>query len=753
MCHRILSLFILLFSVLPMVAQETIVNVGKWSVIVNETSGKATIKNDEVVIVADNEAEWGLNDEKTNYSALSNITITQADIDDAFGTGKRLSVTGVTAHDPVVSVTHTYYIYSNRDYILTDVVLRGNSELEINYIAPIRSSVSSQILDAGTNLHLYVPFDNDEWVRYKTTKFGTAHPISYEVTALFNNDTRCGLVTGSIEHDTWKTGIEAATQSENKLTSLRVFNGVASMEGTRDKDPHGAVKAVKISSSKVMIGYFPDWRVGMETYGDLCAMVHPKLPFAGAKPFGWNSWGVIQENITRDQAVEVAKFFADSLQPVGFFAEDSVVYIGLDSFWDNFSMRDHMAFVRKCKENNQKAGIYWTPFVDWGNYANGQLPDGSTHSDAWLRDSSGNPLKRTGATAFDPTHPGTQARIKKQLEQFIEWGYEFIKLDFMIHGILEGVHYDKNIHTGVQAYNAGMQYIKEIIGDKMFINLSIAPLFPAHYAHSRRIACDAYASLSNSEYTLNSTAYGWWLDHCYSYNDADNVVLKDERIGANRVRFTSSCITGIVILGDEFTSGGDAGAKERIVEIAANNEVVQMAYRTKAFRPVDAVVGDDAPNLFMYAVGDTTYLAGLNYLGQRHKFNFDFERLGLTAGTEYVVRELWTGDEIIASESYEEFIPRSDAAIYKIYPKPANHNVEALHGDTTRCYYDAYIGEVRVKGCNLLQRSTIYNAAGMCVAAINGEHDAIDVNSLSAGIYILQTLDTQGNTITLKFVK
>ena len=362
-------------------------------------------------------------------------------------------------------------------------------------------------------------------------------------------------------------------------------------------------------------------------------------------------------------------------------------------------------------------------------------------------------MKRNGATAFDPTHPGTQARMKKQLEQFIDWGYEFIKLDFMIHGMLEGVHYDKNVYTGVQAYNVGMQYLKELIGDKMFINLSIAPLFPAHYAHSRRIACDAYASLGNSEYTLNSTAYGWWLDHCYTYSDADNVVMKGEREYVNRVRFTSSYITGIVILGDEFTDAGDAGAKERAHLLAGNNEMVQMAYQTKAFYPVDAIQGNNAPNFFMYTVADTTYFAGLCYSGQRIKTNLDFDRLGLTKGTEYIVRELWTGDEVVASDTYEIIIPRSDAAVYKIYPKPDDNSVEILPYDATRCYYDAFMGEVRTKCTTHMIESYVYSIGGSCVMSKQGAHDAVDVNALPSGAYLYRGLDAEGNSVTCKFQK
>ena len=740
-------------------AQENVAEAGSWRVTVDEATGKATIAYDNQVLVSGNEAEWGLRDNKSRFSTLTNITVAQSDNQDEFGVGKVLTVTGKTTQTPITTITHTYYIYSDKDYILTDVALESDSELEINYIAPIRTTASSQILDAGTNYFIYVPFDNDGWTRYETKLFGDWHPTCYEVTALFNNTTRRGLVAGSIEHDTWKTGVTAETASETTLKSLLVFNGVATKDGTRDNDRHGAVKSNRVESSKMMIGYFTDWRRGMETYGDLCATVHPKLPFRGEKPFGWNSWGVLQTNIKPQYAIEVSDYYADVLKPLGFCGADSVVYIGLDSYWnENFGVRDHGKFVKNCTANGHYAGIYWTPFADWGKNESAMMPSGGagnyTWGDAWLRDSNGNPQEFDGAIALDPTHPATIGRIKAEFEKYLKWGYKFVKLDFMTHGALEGKHYDESVQTGLQAYNKAMEYIASFAGDSIYLNLSIAPLFPAHHAHGRRIACDAFSSLSQTEYTLNSTAYGWWLDHCYSYNDADHVVLTGENISTNRVRLTSSYITGIVILGDDYSTGGDSGAKERLEELAAKREIVQMVHQTKAFYPVVANQGHPAPNQFMYTVADTTYLAVLNYeSGKRLEFTLDFDLLGLTTGAEYVVRELWTDQESIETESYDDVVRRGDAAIYKIYPKPDDNAIDAVEVKTTFCYYDALTCEVRAKGFTTLLESYVYTVGGACVAVVNSAHDTVDVNHLPDGVYFYRGVDTEGNSITLKFIK
>ena len=60
--------------------------------------------------------------------------------------------------------------------------------------------------------------------------------------------------------------------------------------------------------------------------------------------------------------------------------------------------------------------------------------------------------------------------------------------------------YNPEIQTGIQGYNYGMQLLDKYFGD-MYINLSISPVFPAHYAQSRRIACDAWNKMKDTEYT------------------------------------------------------------------------------------------------------------------------------------------------------------------------------------------------------------------------------------------------------------
>ncbi len=67
------------------------------------------------------------------------------------------------------------------------------------------------------------------------------------------------------------------------------------------------------------------------------------------------------------------------------------------------------------------------------------------------------------------------------MNYFTSQGYDYLKMDFLSHAAMEGVHYDTNVTTGIQAYNKGMQMIvaaNNAALHPMYLNESIAPDFP-----------------------------------------------------------------------------------------------------------------------------------------------------------------------------------------------------------------------------------------------------------------------------------
>ncbi len=576
--------------------------------------------------------------------------------------------------------------------LYTSVVLCG-SAVKVNRIAPIVLSEGG--LGIGEDgVFVRIPFDNDMWVEPSVTAFAKLGPktVGYEVAAFFEKESGVGMVIGSVEHDVWKTGIRVDT-ANGRMTGGSVFGGIAD-EGTRDNSPHGFVCGTEVRSPRMFIGRFADWRDGLTAYGKANTAVVPKKVSVPDVPLGYNSWGVLQDKVSFSDMIAVSDYIRENFQDI--WSEGGVpVYVNIDSFWDFLVHNDPALFVsgqtlegalrefvEHCHANEQKAGIYFTPFTAWHGDEDGlksSKMEGSDYTfyDAAVKKSDGSGLygKLDGGYALDPTHPGTIARFEEKLRWFIDLGFEYVKLDFMTHGAVEGQHYDPAVSTGMQAYNAGMARIRAICEGKMFVNLSIAPLFPYQYADGRRMSCDAFSSIDNTRHLLSYLTACFWEKEIYPFPDPDHLVVwgKDGQVtdGEARCRVTSGLLAGTSFLvGDDLANGMEAAKQDRLHAMFGNADIVTAAKLGCAFRPYAVTPGERCAEAYLAhsEVDDALYLAVFNFDEGEKEVEYELAKvLPKSMLHEYEVRELWRGDTMTLDEDILRYtIPAADAAMFRI---------------------------------------------------------------------------------------
>ena len=696
---------------------------GNWTLSTNTSNAELTINYGTTTVInksrtAFRNAAPVANPSATNVSTMSSISSENSTaITDNFGSGIKVTLVGAATGGGALglTVTQDFYFYDGLDYFLTEFTITSPTEMTCNYMAPIycNGTGNQTALPNNTNNRvLEVPYHNDDFIRYISNSFSSsgsnsAINSSYEVGAAYNESSRKGLVAGSIEHHVWKTGVDFVTRSNYNIFTMHVYGGRAVMPNKSNSPTqiHGAVKGKSIKSPKIFVGYFNDWRDALEAYGDANAIATPKVEWYGRKPFGWNSWGVIGGNLDYANATQSADWMLTELKANGFH-NDNTQYIGLDSFWDNMTGNQLFAFPWRLQQNGQKAGIYGGGYVHWDISSDGSGKVGNsdyTWGELYLK-YNGIPQAYDDARALDPTHPGTKAIVENQINQALMMGYRYIKLDFMVHASLEADSwYDPNITTGAMAYDYALKHTLTYLknhplypqDDDVFIDLSIAPIFPANYTHGRRISCDIYngGGLSMTQYALNSLTYGWWLDHAYPYNDGDMTILNGQSTAASRSRVTAAVITGIFSSGDDLSNGGSSAkttAKNNTKTFFTNADVNELARHCKSFRPVASGTAgnnyDNAANaadLYMTKIGDITYVAAFNFgtlLASSKSINFT--NLGLSGS--YTVKELWAGTTNTRSATWSESVPASDAKILKIYPTGTSGNLPALPPIPTR---------------------------------------------------------------------
>ena len=340
-------------------ARKSLLQAGKWRLEYELGSGLADLYFDGKLVIARAFALARLPDPVSSLDYRTR-KLRRQPLQDGFGHGTEFLVE--SANHATDTMTQRFRLYDDTDFILADVEVSRAPVAISRYLAPLVTQTPVRYLPGGDNRALFVPFDNDKWIRYDAFPFG-GEVTSYEVSALYNNDHRLGLVAGSIEHDTWKTGVRINT-TRDSLSGLEIFGGIASPK-TRDVLPHGRVSGASIRSPRILVGCFSDWRAGLEAYARANAVVAPARSWSQGVPFGWNSWGKLQGRLTFDKAMQVSDFFARELQP-HHFDNHGTVYLGLDSGWNRFTDEQLKRFVEHCRANGQQAGRYFTPFAGCG---------------------------------------------------------------------------------------------------------------------------------------------------------------------------------------------------------------------------------------------------------------------------------------------------------------------------------------------------------------------------------------------------
>jgi alpha-galactosidase len=535
------------------------------------------------------------------------------------------------------------FILDRDNSFLAQVEMTGVS-LQSRWMGPLVMDMTGGV-DVGSysdNRALIVPFDNDSFTFSYDAMPLNSTSMSYEAAAFYDNTTRNGLVVGSVTHDTWKTGVYFQG-SNNRLNVLNVFGGVTSAD-TRDVSEHGLVKGDTISSPVAFVSFGTDWRTVMEGYADANTAVTPRLVWNGGVPFGWNSWYAYTTSLSYSNATAASTFVKNALQTNN-FDNQGVVYINLDSFWSNLSDAELQQFSNYCHSNGQKAGIYWAPFVYWGTASQGSnsFITGSgmyKWSSAYLRTAGGGVQTLDGGIALDPTHPGFKQMAAYYMNYFKSRGFDFLKLDFLSHGALEGVHFDPAATTGIRAYNQGMQYLLSQNNGRMFLSAAISPIFPHQYAHSRRIYCDAATSINDTAATMQAVSYGWWINsRLYQYSDPDMMKFSGGTANENQSRLINCAVAGTLFLNsDDLASATGENLARTCLTNANINEVARAGV---CFRPVEGNTGTGPADVFVRQAGSTWYVAVFNYSGFSASKAISLARLGIS-GT-HTAMNLWNG--------------------------------------------------------------------------------------------------------------
>ncbi len=302
-----------------------------------------------------------------------------------------------------------------------------------------------------------------------------------------------------------------------------------------------------------------------------------------------------------------------------------------------------------------KAGLWLAPFI-----AGAKSRLFAEHPD-WLVSRTGGPAIalinwQQTCYALDLTHPAVIAWLDELFRTICDdWGYDYVKIDFIFAGAVDGVRHDPNV-TRAQAYRRGLETIRDAVGNR-FVLACGNPMGPSvGLADGARIGPDvapywypmargaARSTLSDPS-ALNSirnTITRFWMHGRLWMNDPDCLLVRetDTALAGDEVRALATVI-GL--------SGGMVLSSDNLPKLSpAHQELISLLLPVygRSGVPLDLFQTPDLPHFFELDCGTHRLLAVFNWAdegaeietplppGRWHVFEFwESEYIGLREGS------------------------------------------------------------------------------------------------------------------------
>ncbi len=442
------------------------------------------------------------------------------------------------------------------------------------------------------------------------------------------------------------------------------------------------------TSGRVMFGIAPDPYSALESYAQAIADVH----HVRLNPIinGWCSWFYSHEYISEDEVLRNAEFAARVLKPYG------LEYVQIDAGWfrtyGDWEGNEHFPhgmgwLAARIRERGLRAGLWIAPYC---------IAEGTDvferRKDWLLTDRDGRPRQCGGGSTepqigggygvpslmkkiygLDVTHPDAASWLGDLCRKVSnQWGYEFIKIDFVEWTLLSADRYHDPAFSKAAAYRKGFEVIRDAVGEKCHL-LDCGPMnCTVGLVDSTRIEMDL-PRLTWDQYTANynssapAMAKRYYFNRRTWTNDADHLGLA--RLTLPQSRAAASIIA---------MSGGTLISGDRLVDLDPDRlEILRKVYPSYgvAARPLDLFEAD-RPCCFELAIrtafAQWSVVAVLNYTDAMVDRTVALSRLRLPAATGGVAFEFW--DQRFLGEFEDELKVRvgpQSVALLSVHPRTA----------------------------------------------------------------------------------
>jgi alpha-galactosidase len=194
---------------------------------------------------------------------------------------------------------------------------------------------------------------------------------------------------------------------------------------------------------------------------------------AGIVPVGWCSWYQFFDAVAHEDVMENLEWAAEQRRHIPFnliqIDDGYQAQVG-DWFQSKQSFpQGVVGIAQRAKKEGFTPGLWLAPLI--------VRPEArilKDHPDWLLRRRGGRPVQagfiwNRFTRALDPTHPEVIEHLQQLIQTAIgEWGFEYLKLDFLYAGALAGVRHNRKM-TRAQALRHALLAMREAAGDDVYM--------------------------------------------------------------------------------------------------------------------------------------------------------------------------------------------------------------------------------------------------------------------------------------------
>ena len=430
-------------------------------------------------------------------------SVADAPLSDLHGKGKQYKFTS-TGRPDGLELAYTINLYDDRPFmlLLLGVANRSRADIflhDLNLLqaqAACHSRIEFQYMDHPLD---FLKVGWHDWV-YSGLKHGTERDVDsmfimkrFTAKMLFDPAVPVGRGRG----DFWGEGWGILTDQQSAI--LAGFISTADQFGTVHVNCKAGSAELTLAAPADGIllspgeefnsewGYLqlidlPSFDPSADYVAAVARQMKPRVP-STPPPAQWTHWYHFFQSITADLFIQNLNVIDNIRDTVPF----KIVQLddGYQSAWGdwttcNTKFPEGLAHLSKAiKDKGYTSGLWLAPFV-----VDPRSKLAHQHPEWMVKDNKGKPLISGFFYEFwgyvlDLTRPDVLEHVRSLLHTIAaDWGYGFVKTDFVYSGGLPGVRQDRRM-TRSQAFRKGMEAVRQGIGEDTFLLGCGCPYGPA----------------------------------------------------------------------------------------------------------------------------------------------------------------------------------------------------------------------------------------------------------------------------------